>query len=140
MSTTNLRNAAVRRSNLRDYVRYIFSNTHNLDASCYDVEGLVADLDDMDADTGLITTSDFWQFAARHEFDGNHMTIALWAKALKNSQTGWVAAIRHQDGNTQMMNLNIEVEDETAEIVEARLRKFVNFPEGTSILILPVVE
>jgi hypothetical protein len=112
---------------------------HHSSSLGYDVEGIVVELDQLDADTDLITPNEFYGVAARHEYDKNGTTDAALAKALERSQTGWIATIRRPDGEIQMLPLNMTREDDTAETVEARLREFVNFPEGTSMMILPLV-
>lgn len=139
MSADTLWAAALRRSNLRVYVGYMITGTHNVDAMSYDIESLVTELDELNADLGVITPFAFWSIAARHEFDEHGTTDAALEKALVNSRTGWVAIVRRPDGDVQSLNLKQGDADATPASIEATLREFVSFPQGTSITVLPLV-
>lgn len=135
MSATSLRAAALRRSHVRNYVEFMLGE----ESSQYDVQALITELNASDdRDYESMTPANFWEIAKAHEFDANGMTDAALAKALKNSQTGWVVMTRTPDNDVQSFNVEPSGGD-TPEAVEATLRKFMRFPEGTSIMVLPLV-
>lgn len=135
MSTDNLRAAALRRSKVRDFVHVWLRR----DAARFDTTALVTEImDSEDRMYGDMESKDFWKIARRHEFDEDGLTPAILEKAL-DAEANWIAVIRRPDGEVQTLNLDKGDESTTPETIEATLRKFVNFPEGTSITILPLV-
>lgn len=135
MSATSLRAAAYRRSVAREYV---MSRLTEDQCHTHDVEGIVGILAAAN-DTDYEFSADEWsKLIAPHEFDERGITDAALLKALKNSQTGWVVMTRTPGGDVQSFNVEPSGGD-TPEAVEATLRKFMRFPEGTSIMVLPLV-
>lgn len=137
MSTTDIRRKAVRRSQLRDFVTGWLGGSDYRDR--FDVEGMVDEMQRREADTDEMTNTEFWDIAARHEFDDKGVTDAMLVAALERSRTGWLAVIRRPDGEIEQLSLNMGGADETEESVEARLRDVVQFPESTIISIFPLV-
>lgn len=135
--STDLRRKALRRGNLRTFVQGWLGNDDY--RSRFDVEGMVTEMERRDVDTDEMTTTEFWDIAARHEFDDKGVTDAMLAEALERSHSGWVALVRRPDGDIQQLSLKKRSDDETAETVEQTLRDFVQFPEGAVISILPLV-
>jgi hypothetical protein len=136
MDTSTFRTSALRLSQAREFVLTALDEDQ---IATHSVEDIVADLAAWSPRDWEFTASEWARFIAPHEFDARGVTDAALAKALKNSQTGWVALIRRPDGDVQTMNLKKGVEGTTPETIEGILREFVNFPEGTSISILPLV-
>ena len=135
MNATQMRKAALRRSLTRNFVFEYLGE----EASAYDTESLITELIQDYQTSEDITGEEFWTIARRHEFDENGLTDAALAAALERSQTGWVALIRRPDGDVQQLSLKQGAPDQTAEQVEATLREFIQFPEGTVISVLPLV-
>lgn len=135
--STDLRRKALRRTNLRTLVQGWLGNDDY--HGRFDVEGMVAEMERRDVDTDEMTNTEFWDIAARHEFDDKGVTDAMLAAALERSRSGWVAIIRRSDGDIQQLSVNLGAADETPESVERRLRDVVRFPEGTVISIFPLV-
>lgn len=135
MSATSIRTAAYRRSLARDYV---MSRLTEDQAYTHDVDSIVMDLAASDGTDYEFTAAEWAQLIAPHEFDERGITDAALLKALANSQTGWVAMTRTPDGDVQSFNVELSGGD-TPEAVEATLRKFIRYPEGTSITVLPLV-
>lgn len=136
MSATSLRAAAHRRSVAREFV---MRNLTEDQCYLYDVDGIVADLaasEDQDFET--MSGQDFIDLIRPHEFDERGLTDAALLKALANSQNGWVVISKTPDGDVQTFNVELSGGD-TPEAVEATLRKFIRYPEGTSITVLPLV-
>ena len=136
MSANSLRATAHRRSVAR---RFVMSHLTEDQCYLYDVDGIVTDLaasEDQDFET--MSGADFADIIRPHEFDEHGMTDAALAKALKNSQTGWVVMTRTPNGDVQSFNVEPSGGD-TPEAVEATLRKFIRYPEGTSMMVLPLV-
>jgi hypothetical protein len=135
MDTKDLRADARRRSQVRDMVLARLGEDHD----GFDVDGMVKDLARPDIDFETLTTSEFWDIAASHERDELGRTDAMLIAAIERSRTAWLALIRRPDSDIQTLVLNVIDPADTEKTVEARLREFVNFPEGTSISILPLV-
>lgn len=136
MSATSLRATALRRSHARDFVN-AFLNEDQLHT--HDITGIVMELaDSEDQDFDTMDAQSLYAIIARHEYDENGLTDAALAKALANSQTGWVIMIRRPGEDVQTMNWE-NAKYETPEAIEALLREFSRFPEGTSIMVLPLV-
>jgi hypothetical protein len=132
--TTNFR-AALQRSHVRNYVEFMLGE----EASQYDTEALINELNASDdRDYRSMTPENFREIAKRHEYDANGVTTAELAKAVQNT-VGWVAIVRRPNGDVDQMTLKPGKPGTTAEDIEATLREFVNFPEGTSIMVLPLV-
>lgn len=136
MSAQTLRKAALRRSHVKDYVLFMLEE----DAASYDIENLITELaDEDDQDYRSMNPALFWNIAALHEFDDRGLTVAALSKALRDSQIGWTAMIRQPDGDVQSINIYPDALGNTPEEIEAGLRRIVRFPEGTSMMILPLV-
>lgn len=135
--STDLRRKALRRANLRTFVQGWLGNDDY--RSRFDVEGMVAEMERRDVDTDEMTTTEFWDIATRHEFDDKGVTDAMLAAALEGSHSGWIALILRPDEDAQSLTLEKGVPGTTPETIEATLRKFIRFPEGTSISIFPLV-
>lgn len=133
-----LRNAAWQRSIARDLVMTKLTMEQ---CRTHDIDGIVADLLVWESPQDWEFTGTEWAaFIAPHEYDENGLTDAALAKALERSRSGWVAVIRRPGTeDVQTLNLKRGGDDATPESIEATLREFVNFPEGTSITILPLV-
>jgi len=130
------RAAALRRSHVRTYVLFMLGD----ETSSYDVDSLVLELVDMDdSDYQSMGIEQFWTIANRHEYDERGVTDAALAKAIEISTNGWFVTVTRPDGEIQTLTLKKVSASDTAETVEARLREFVQFPEGTSMMILPLV-
>lgn len=105
----------------------------------HDVSSIVADLVVWSNTQDWEFTAKEWaEFIAPHEYDESGLTDAALAKALKNSQTGWVVMVRRPNEDVQVMNWE-NAKYEIPEAIEALVREFSRFPEGTSIMVLPLV-
>lgn len=136
MSATSLRAAAYRRSVAREFV---MSHLTEDQAHTHDVDSIVMELaasEDQDFDT--MNGEEFAALIRPHEYDANGLTDAALLKALANSQNGWVVITKTPNGDVQSFNVELSGGD-TPEAVEATLRKFIRYPEGTSITVLPLV-
>lgn len=130
------------RSIARDFVYKIAGD----EPARFNIEAIVIDLVEMNT-TGFSSfyedmgTVELSQVMGRHEYDEHGVTEAQYevamAKAVANP-TGWVAMIRYPE-RADMMDLKLRPELDSPEKVEAHLRDFVNFPDGTLITIFPKI-
>lgn len=105
----------------------------------HDIESIVTEAVEAGMNVKDLGATELATLLAPHEFDGYGDTAAALERALTRSQTGWVAMIRRPDEeDVQTLNLKYAAGD-THETIEAALREFIIFPEGTSVMILPLV-
>lgn len=134
--STSIRIAALRRTIALEFV---LSKLTEDQRHAHDVTGIIADLVVWpNSQDWEFTATEWAEFIAPHEYDETGLTDAALAKALKNSQTGWVVLVRRPDEDVQVMSWE-NAKYTTPEAIEALVREFSRFPEGTSIMVLPLV-